>query len=671
MNTPRSYSLFSPTGLARAARRTSALLLAGAALATTPLESRAASATPPDLMAYQGFLVDANGDSLAPTTPLNYPAIFRIYTASTGGTLLWSEQQVLTVDKGNFSVLLGQGTQYASESRPTLSSVMGGPDASELYVGVTVTIDGTSQEILPRLRLMTSPYAFLATRAANLVQPNGTPVISYSGGQIQLTGPVNVSGTVTGNGSGLTGLTSGQIPTTLDGNRAFTGNILMNNAALVQARNAAGAYENVFWPRFSDNVTYLNFGTGGFNIRNNASAPVMFMQNGGNVGIGTTTPETRMQVGSYGSADEYLTVATAGGNRFRAGIKLRHFNNGYGWTIESDERDNSFGIYSHVGEVAGVSRLRIDRFSGNVGIGVTTPDKKLQIGTVGTPNSEGMIRLASRSGAGGASRTWDIGVPETDEDSSGTGYSFVIDDLGTLSPDFMVKFGSGNVGIGTSGPADRLHVMGALRLDNGGGRFIQLYRSTGGLILYGNAMGNPNNAGGLGIAQWDGDNNLDGVSDRRLKRDITDAEPVLERVMQLPVRRYHWWNSKEGTAKKFGVIAQEVEPLFPDSVGSLTPPDGMLPPEQTVEMMTVKHGTFGLIAVKALQELKQEKDSERDALKAEINQLKEEVARLKGQATRSARVDAIQQELDDLKQVVQRLVTNRQPTQTAALNSDR
>lgn len=112
---------------------------------------------------------------------------------------------------------------------------------------------------------------------------------------------------------------------------------------------------------------------------------------------------------------------------------------GSGWTISGSD------MYSTV--------------SGNVGIGATAPGKKLQVGNTSTSNSEGMIRLASRSGTNGSNRAWDIGVPETDGVSSGYGYSFVVDDvaLGT-DPEFMVKWGSGRVGIGTNAPARKLHI---------------------------------------------------------------------------------------------------------------------------------------------------------------------------------------------------------------------
>ena len=106
--------------------------------------------------------------------------------------------------------------------------------------------------------------------------------------------------------------------------------------------------------------------------------------------------------------------------------------------------------------------------TGNVGIGATEAGRKLQVGDNAISNSEGMIRLASRSGTQGSNRVWDIGVPETDADTSGPGYSFVIDDIAAgVGPEFMVKFGSGRVGIGNVEPGHLLDVGGRMRVREG------------------------------------------------------------------------------------------------------------------------------------------------------------------------------------------------------------
>jgi len=121
-------------------------------------------------MSYQGFLVDGNGNALGQTAPANYDVTFSIWDAQTGGHNLWSESQTITVDKGYFSVLLGEG--IASQSSPALSTLFTDSGASERYVEITVKgIGGTSSgdlTIAPRLRLLTSPYAFLARHAVNM-----------------------------------------------------------------------------------------------------------------------------------------------------------------------------------------------------------------------------------------------------------------------------------------------------------------------------------------------------------------------------------------------------------------------------------------------------------------------------------------------------------------------
>ncbi len=72
--------------------------------------------------------------------------------------------------------------------------------------------------------------------------------------------------------------------------------VLVDNASEWQAKDSGGAVQGFLWPRWTDDVTYLNFGTGGFNVRNNASTNVMFLQDGGNVGIGTTSPSAKLHV---------------------------------------------------------------------------------------------------------------------------------------------------------------------------------------------------------------------------------------------------------------------------------------------------------------------------------------------------------------------------------------
>src|SRR5688500_6031848 len=137
------------------------------ALSLSPV--RAASPNPPEFMTYQGYLVDGNGVALGVDAPKNYDVIFRLWDSQVGGTNQWSEQQTVTVDKGFFSVLLGEGSDVG-EPRGSLSILFNGFDASDRYIGITVKRIGPNNsdvDILPRMRMLTSPYSFLAQSAVN------------------------------------------------------------------------------------------------------------------------------------------------------------------------------------------------------------------------------------------------------------------------------------------------------------------------------------------------------------------------------------------------------------------------------------------------------------------------------------------------------------------------
>ena len=197
-------------------RRVSPLLSANAlmgamlavCLCTSGLEVQAQSANgfPPNLMTYQGYLVDANGNPLAPSNPVNFAVVFRIYSASTGGNPVWSESQTVTVDKGNFSVVLGEGGAQGSEPRPNLSTVFTSSTASDLYIGITVNgLSGGNTEILPRLRLLTSPYSFLARAANGLAGNDGAALIASDAGRLRISQTLQSTGGNT-RGTGATDL---------------------------------------------------------------------------------------------------------------------------------------------------------------------------------------------------------------------------------------------------------------------------------------------------------------------------------------------------------------------------------------------------------------------------------------------------------------------------------
>ena len=162
----------------------------------------AANSAPPSLMSYQGFLVDANGAALGNTNtgPKNYDVVFRIYNDQSGGAVQWAEQQTITVDKGYYSILLGEGSVVGSSPHPALSSLFTGPaDASDRFVEMTVKgigAGGADATLLPRVRLLTSPYSFLsdyALTAGSLINSGNASVISTTTTNVTISSPLSVT----------------------------------------------------------------------------------------------------------------------------------------------------------------------------------------------------------------------------------------------------------------------------------------------------------------------------------------------------------------------------------------------------------------------------------------------------------------------------------------------
>jgi hypothetical protein len=158
----------------------------------------------------------------------------------------------------------------------------------------------------------------------------------------------------------------------------------------------------------------------------------------------------------------------------------------------------------------------------------------------------------------------------------------------------------------------------ALYTGAAGGEEAKIYRDADTIFVGGNSLWHDQASANYHWATYNGDNNWDFASDKRLKRNIVDAEPVLDSLLKVRFRRFNWKTQPEGGKAEFGVVAQELEPIFPDLVDEVKFPD------QAEKMKTVGYTSFGTIAAKAIQELKAQTDKEFSRLHAEIEALKVE-----------------------------------------------
>jgi hypothetical protein len=205
------------------------------------------------------------------------------------------------------------------------------------------------------------------------------------------------------------------------------------------------------------------------------------------------------------------------------------------------------------------------------------------------------------------------------DSAQGAGLFFVTTPVGTAAADFpMALTPSGQLGIGPFAfdgnglplVADRLQVIGDIRVGTSG---------TNGCLK--DFSGSPV-AGTC-------------ASDLRFKKDVTPFASVLDRLVALqPV--HYFWRADEfpdrhfGAGETAGLIAQDVEKALPELVE--TDKDGF---------KAVNYSKLPLFTIQAVKELK----AQNDALRAEVDPLKQRVADLE---TLKARVAELEKRLAEL-----------------------
>jgi len=188
------------------------------------------------------------------------------------------------------------------------------------------------------------------------------------------------------------------------------------------------------------------------------------------------------------------------------------------------------------------STLHVDSANNRVGIGTDSPGAKLEVS--GSDQTNTIIRSTGNA----SSSVRFINTTNADVYAGSSGGDFRVLTSGNEA---MRIDSSGKVGIGTDDPLTPLHVVGDIRGSNLAG--------SGNRAVYSAASGTLTNSS----------------SDGSLKTNVTTLDSQLEVVKQLNPISFNWIDTEErGEQLEIGFIAQEVQPLVPEVVG--TNSDGTL-----------------------------------------------------------------------------------------------
>jgi hypothetical protein len=572
---------------------------------------------------YQGFLSDnsalANG---------NFDFEFRLFENQNGGIALAAlPRPAVMVTNGVFSVVLDFGAFPAANRY--------------LEIGVRPAGGGSFTTLAPRSKILSTPFSTNALNAANAV--NSTNAVNAANAN---------TATTANNALQLGGVNANLFVQTNDARLSDARNPLPNSLNYVQNRTTQQTAANfnisgngTAGGTFSGNIvnaaTQFNLGLNRI-LSNGGIATNLFagINAGGanttgfsNVffGAGAGEQNTTGQFNAVFGVNTATTNTTGSKNTIIgtfADVGAGNLNNaaaiGYQAFVESS---NSLVLGGVIGKNGAMSDT-------NIGIGTTTPGATLDIegallnNPPNIPNLRltnfgrySLIRGRSASGTRTAPAAVFNGIPLFVITADGyTGSAFT--GLGQATIQFnaaenwtatangtAIKFNTtpngstvealrmtidnnGFVAIGDFSPARKLDVDGIIRVGNTTGT-IGCVEDRDGTVIAGTCS-----------------------SDLRFKKNITSFGSVLNNFSKLRPVNYFWRadefaDQKFGTKQSYGLIAQEVETLFPELVST-----------DEKGFKAVNYSKLPLLTIQAVKELK----ADNDALKKQIEEQRKQFA---------------------------------------------
>jgi hypothetical protein len=197
---------------------------------------------------------------------------------------------------------------------------------------------------------------------------------------------------------------------------------------------------------------------------------------------------------------------------------------------------------------------------------------------------------------------------------------------GTAPADAARIDSSGNLLVGATAVGGKLYVVSDLTANNGcridtpasfAATSILSNSATAGSTSWNHIAGNGNGGSQTNFIIYgngnmvNANNSYGAVSDAKLKENITDATPKLDKLNQVRVVNFNIIGSEQ---KQLGVIAQELEQVFPGMVDE-SPDRDAEGNDLGTTTKSVKYSVFVPMLIKALQEA----TTEINSLKARLD----------------------------------------------------
>jgi hypothetical protein len=377
--------------------------------------------------------------------------------------------------------------------------------------------------------------------------------------------------------------------------------------------------------RFADNEAYLG-------------TPLLIERSSGNVGVGTTAPYATLQVSGT------FTVSTTGQNSL-ASASLAVDSRGVSVSSIVHITGSAFSpigaggnaILSGTTAVSTSSAGSVTVYTGgNLAVGINSTGK---VGVGKEPNSfplsVGGTIFSGRNNTTVEGGEVDLAYPENDGGTTNASV-WITDVYGSASaPTYRIfnrssagavvnvltleNDGTMWVGAASSYPSVQIEPAGAIGIKTNNSASGYWYES---FYRNGSAIGTISQNGTTGVL-------YNTTSDRRMKENITDTREGLQLLMQLPVRDFAFRNDPSHTIVT-GFIAQELNKVFPEAV-TTNGDNGETSLKDKSKPWSVDYGRVTPLVVKAVQDLKIEKDDDIASLTIQLKAANDNIRELRNE----------------------------------------